>query len=279
MNPGTYEHRKSVAGILASAGIADGAVFDENFKAVLLSRLKPLTGTSDKDLVRLQETIGFIEWYVDKGIQSKTTCMTNRFCKHFDKRECPLFKANATGTIAKKLGKALSEEIKGQRRYPACPLCNRVTANGRPLPAHKAIMKCAICPYKMCACCFLENKMCYGCERRPFKHPAIPPEQPPQRPKKKRQVPRSFNINHTRAILECRLNGDVVKIGLEDLKAWIRSKKEVTLSGFEQLFPVPAAPLFVETTMFVNDFIATETWQTFAGASREELPSIREACS
>ena len=288
-NPGTYDHRKSVAGILASTGIADGAVFNKSFKSALFSRLASLTGTSDLDAERLRKMIDFIEWYVRKGIQSKATCMTNRFCTHSDKRECPLFRANATGTIADKLKISIGKTIKGQR-YAACPLCNRVATNGpvpadrkfqprRSLPPQKAIMKCPFCPYTMCASCYFENKRCFGCERRPVRYPTIPPERPPQQPKKERRAPRSFDISHTQATLACCLDGDVVTIGLEDLKAWIRSKREVTLSGFEQLFPVPAAPAFVTTTTFVDDYIPTRVWQTFAGASREELPSISEACS
>lgn len=288
--PGKYNHRIFAAGIYAAVGVADDVPLDNEkaFESIMLARLGGLTGSSDTDVKRLKETISLVRWFLKKGNhQSSKTCFNHRFCPFIDRRECHLF---STGT-----DKPIADMIKGEfgersrlRRYSACSLCNRASMAG-PIPKlrkdrkigavmggrpNREIMNCRYCPYLMCATCYVSNKRCFGCNRRPITNGSTPIKDTDIALPVFVRTPGRRSSECSVLYLECYFDGILTEVLPGELMNWILTKDTVKLQGFEQVFPLFGGSVWIKTSVFSSDFISTQKWRSFVDAVRAVPPSI-----
>lgn len=279
---GRYKRRWFVAGFYVSIGVADDVPIGPDFEATVLRRLQFLAGPSGDEMKRLKKTILKMKWLMQKDAQPKRMCVNQQFCVMADQRQCSMFSNDTpiAETFKKHCGTAL-----GAPKYKSCSLCNddpsgrkapknatrseRVFGPRFSEPPNRAIVPCSSCGvYSFCANCTLQCKRCHGCGQRL----SMPATKTTAKPAPRRR-PKRPSTPAAPPLLKCRLNSVEASIGLSELVQWMAAWHTVRLTGFEDLFPVPSAPLAVRPLTFVDDFIPSGLWQSFAGAARETPPS------
>lgn len=279
---GRYKQRWFVAMFYVSIGVADDVPIGPDFEATVLHRLQFLAGPSGDDMKRLKKTILKMKWLIQKDAQPKRMCHNQQFCVMDDQRQCPMFSNDTpiADTFKKHCGTAL-----GAPKYKSCSLCNddpsgrkapenatrseRVFSPRLSEPPNRAVVPCSSCGvYSFCANCTLQCKRCHGCGQRL----SMPATKTTVKPAPRRR-PKRPSTPVAPPLLKCRLNGVEASIGLSELVQWMATWHTVRLTGFEALFPVPSAPFAVRPSTFVDVFIPSGLWQSFAGAARETPPS------